>query len=531
MAAAPTHRWRDRITIRARLVALSVSGAVGLGVVTTAALIGSAQSSAAEREMVRVSAAMSSQWNADMLHDGIRADVMAALYATTPDERRRFEVDDVATKAREMVSDLDAAAEGAPAALGARFAAVRPDVERYGRLATTLVQRAATDRSAAEDRLPAFLQLFGSLEDRLGVVDERLESAVDDTQAAASETAGTWRTVIVVTVLLAVLAFLVMGLLVGRAVRRPLERMRKALAGLAEKDLTVSVPVERHDEFGQMAASLDAALAPLREALASIGARVESLVDTGAGLDTVAADLGSAVDTTSRETGRASASAREMSENVASIAASIRQMDGAVRDIAGQTSTAAAIASDAVDTAAAASADMDRLNAASQEIGQIVKAITAIAGQTNLLALNATIEAARAGEAGKGFAVVASEVKDLAQETAAATNDITDKITRIQGMTAETAGAIGRITDVIGRINEKQLVVASAVEEQSATTAEIDRSVGMLSVGATAVTDNMAGIERSTTTSADCAATTRDSAARLTTVAREVQSLVGRFRY
>ena len=174
---------------------------------------------------------------------------------------------------------------------------------------------------------------------------------------------------------------------------------------------------------------------------------------------------------------------------------------------------------------------MDRLGQASIEIGDILKVINSIAGQTNLLALNATIEAARAGEAGKGFAVVADEVKDLARETARATEDISRKTVAIQTITAEVAAAIGQITEVVSEINQLQGTIASAVEQQSATAGEIGRSVDQVSAGAGQIAENISGVAVAASSTSEGAGVTLQSASELAKTATELSQLVGAFRY
>jgi methyl-accepting chemotaxis protein len=211
--------------------------------------------------------------------------------------------------------------------------------------------------------------------------------------------------------------------------------------------------------------------------------------------------------------------------------AATEQLAASIREIARQTSDAAVTTARASDSAGETAAAVEALNAASREVGDIVKLITTIAEQTNLLALNATIEAARAGDAGKGFAVVATEVKELAQETAQATSDITTKITAIQEMSARTAAAIATITTVITQIDDGQRTIAAAVEEQSATTELMARNVGEVSTAATEISGTVSNITTSTDTTANGANTTRQSAERVSAAAGEIKSLIGQFSY
>jgi methyl-accepting chemotaxis protein len=173
---------------------------------------------------------------------------------------------------------------------------------------------------------------------------------------------------------------------------------------------------------------------------------------------------------------------------------------------------------------------MSELGESSRQIGDVVKVITSIAEQTNLLALNATIEAARAGEAGKGFAVVANEVKDLAQETGRATEDISARVDAIQLRTSQAVDAIGEIAAVIARINDYQTTIASAVEEQTATTAEMGRNVAQAATGTAEITNGIRQVAATAHTTTEAVSRTRSAADNLTRLAGELQDAVSQFR-
>jgi len=173
---------------------------------------------------------------------------------------------------------------------------------------------------------------------------------------------------------------------------------------------------------------------------------------------------------------------------------------------------------------------MGKLGESSAEIGNVIKTITAIAEQTNLLALNATIEAARAGELGKGFAVVASEVKDLAQETARATEDISKRVEAIQADTSGAVTAIAEISAVIARISEFQTTIASAVEEQTATTAEMNRSVGEAASGTGEIASNITGVAEAARITSQGVTETTQATSELARMSTELSGLVASFR-
>ncbi|MFY0408594.1 GAF domain-containing protein [Solicola sp. PLA-1-18] len=221
-----------------------------------------------------------------------------------------------------------------------------------------------------------------------------------------------------------------------------------------------------------------------------------------------------------------SSAADQVSANIQTVAAAAEEMTASISEIAKNASDAAGVASSAVVTARDASATVTNLGNSSAEIGQVIKVITSIAQQTNLLALNATIEAARAGEAGKGFAVVANEVKELAKETARATEDISAKIEAIQNDTRGAVDAIGAISDVIDRISEIQGTIAAAVEEQTATTNEISRSVTQAATRSTEIVDGVGIVVEAASGTSTGANDTRVAAGELAKLAAELQSLV-----
>ena len=189
------------------------------------------------------------------------------------------------------------------------------------------------------------------------------------------------------------------------------------------------------------------------------------------------------------------------------------------------------VAAQAVTMVETTNESVGKLGASSQEIGNVVKVITSIAEQTNLLALNATIEAARAGEAGKGFAVVAGEVKELAQETAKATEDISQRIDAIQTDTAAAITAIDQIGSVIGEINDTQTTIAGAVEQQSATTSEIGRNVTEAASGSTEIARNITGVATAAEATTGSAGDTQRAADDLARMADELRQLVSQFQY
>ena len=513
------------LTIVARLMLMVAAGLVSVALVVGFAIDSSSVQARANRDIARVSDGMSHQWNADMMHDALRADVMSAMYATTAAQRTAYAVDEVADHGRTMLENYDVAATEAPAGLLADYARVRPRVAAYAQAAADVV------RSRDKAQLADYLVVYAELEQELGALDEGMLAAVrqasDEGIAAADRS--DW------VIALAGLAGAVITALTGwrtvRAIRRPLREMLTGLRSAAGCDLTVEVPVLHRDELGAMAGALNGAMGAIRGTVAATAASVGLLATASGGLRTVAGELDVSAEQTSTQAHSADAAARGVSAAVQDMTSATEQLSSSIREIARQTATATATTGEANRNAARTAEAVARLSEASREVGDIVKLITNIAEQTNLLALNATIEAARAGEAGKGFAVVATEVKDLAQETAQATADITAKIAAIQEMTGGTAAAIASITDVIMQIDEGQRTIAAAVEQQEATTDLLTRNVGAVSAAAGEISGTVATITASTGATATGANTTRDSAEQVSSAAGEISTLLRRFRY
>ncbi len=243
-------------------------------------------------------------------------------------------------------------------------------------------------------------------------------------------------------------------------------------------DLTVDVPVRGTDPVGRLGEGLASLLGAFREGIAATAETAEQLGAAAESVSLTAEELGDGVRSTQEQADSLSTASDEVDGHVQAVASAAEEMSASIGEIARSASQASQVAGDGVQKAQDADTIVSSLGQASDEIGEVLKVISSIAQQTNLLALNATIEAARAGEAGKGFAVVANEVKELAKETARATEDIGRKIEAIQGNTGQAVAAIRAIGEVIRQISAIQDEIASAVEEQSAVTSEISRSAG-----------------------------------------------------
>jgi methyl-accepting chemotaxis protein len=274
-----------------------------------------------------------------------------------------------------------------------------------------------------------------------------------------------------------------------------------AINAMARGDLTAVAPVRSSDELGTIAASLATAEESLRGVLSGVLVTAGAVASAAEELSAASGQVAAGSEETSVQAGVVAAAAEQVSRNVQTVAAGAEQMGASIQEIAQNAAQAARVAAQATDVAAATNEQVSRLGVSSQEIGEVVKVITSIAEQTNLLALNATIEAARAGEAGKGFAVVAGEVKDLARETAKATEDIARRVEAIQADTRNAVGAIGQISNIVADINNYQMTIASAVEEQTVTTSEMSRNVAEAATGSGEIAGNITGVATAAATS------------------------------
>lgn len=269
----------------------------------------------------------------------------------------------------------------------------------------------------------------------------------------------------------------------------------------------------------------------IQRVLKEVGQNSSALAGASQELTAVSQQMAANAEETAAQAGVASAAAEQVSSNVTTVATAAEEMGASIKEIARNANEAAKVATAAVKVAERTNSTVAKLGESSAEIGNVVKVITSIAQQTNLLALNATIEAARAGEAGKGFAVVANEVKELAKQTAKATEDISGKIEAIQTDTKGAVEAIEQIGQIINQINDIQNTIASAVEEQTATTGEISRNVAEAAKGSSEIAQNVGGVAQAARSTTEGASDTKKSADELSKMALALQHLVGQFKY
>lgn len=355
-----------------------------------------------------------------------------------------------------------------------------------------------------------------------GAVREHAEGMAADVQ----------RSLVVLVSLLALILGVTaaMTLALIRSITGAVRRVQDVMEEMAQGRFTSRVEVVGTDEMAKLSTDVNAVVDAMNAALEEISGDARKLTTSVSTMSGASEMLRSSAEGSAKEADGAASSAEQVSGDVSSVAAAAEQLGASIQEIARSTTAAQDIAQRAVTLAESAGSTISELGDSSERIGDVLKTVSAIAGQTNLLALNATIEAARAGEAGKGFAVVASEVKDLAQETSRATDDISNQIAKIQGDAAAAVASILQIGEIIGEMAGVQSAIAAAVEEQTVTTRSIEEHVHSAAGRARDIADSVSLVAQATRSTSAGAEQTSSAVGQVIAIADELDGIVGRFQ-
>jgi methyl-accepting chemotaxis protein len=359
---------------------------------------------------------------------------------------------------------------------------------------------------------------------------DQLAGSINDTAAGLIQNQRSQIRVLVTVGTIIWLGIIAAAFLLARGIIHPLRQTAATLSEIAKGDLTLRLDESHRDELGDISRALNSTIDSLRAALVQIKQNSYALAGSSEELSTASQQMTATAEETANQSNVVSAAGEQVSKNVETVATATEEMSASIKEIAKNANEAAKVATSAVKMAESTNITVGKLGESSAEIGNVIKVITSIAQQTNLLALNATIEAARAGEAGKGFAVVANEVKELAKETAKATEDISQKIQSIQGDTQGAVEAIQGITGIINQINDISNTIASAVEEQTATTNEIARNVSEAAKGSSQIAENIVAVASAAKSTTEGAGHTQTASQELSRMASDLQRLVSQFK-
>ncbi len=534
-----------RFSIRSRLVALAAAPLALLAVVSLVAVMGfSADTSATERVarsadiafdagQLQYQAADYNGWQTAYAFDVIRGVKGAAEDGA--DSRKAFLASGALIDEKigllEANADLSteetALVAKAKAALSA-FKELDVQVDALYKQGTPEAWQKANDLVLGPE-----IKNYNDAAAAMGTMVKVANEALTADAQAANDGAARNKAVVLLVLVIGVVLVGIFVVAVIRSISSPISELRDRLKDISdgEGDLTARVAEDGDDEITEVSALFNTFVGQIGDIITQVAESANTVAAAAEELSITTRQISSATEEASVQASSVNGLADNVSTNVQAVAAGAEQMGAAITEIARNTTEAARVAQQGLDISAAANQTVVQLGDSSQEIGEVLRVIASVAAQTNLLALNATIEAARAGDLGKGFAVVAGEVKDLARETANATEDISRRVAAIQADAQSAVASVGQIGEAMQNITEYQVVISAAIDEQIATTSDMSRNVADAASATSDIANEIGGVSEASLSTAAGVSQSLEALQELAHMSGELQSLVGRFRY